>query len=302
MKAAIAAMLSLPLLASAQVAEPQAEELMQLAFPKWSDEEGGRVVSIPTSALTRGWDTRQGKQRKVAVVPRQVVRVAPERLLLLAAMTPVGDSGDPQVSHGTPIGLAAYTFKPGKDGWAVARRQEPFDLQGFEGRAEVDVVPLAPASQAAHVRWGSCWQGHCVEVFALYALAADGVKPQPLVLQKIKGSNVYARPDCVERLRGLMPGLAAPDGAGEQVAPGKCYAIEGRWEIAGAGAGAATGTSTGTSAAATPGALTLHFTGALSGASKQANEAAQRIDQSMKFEFRGGRYVPVSGSNPVPDA
>lgn len=290
MKAAIAALLSLPVLAVAQVAEPQPEELMQLAFPKWADEEGGRVVSIATGALTRGWDTRQGKRRKVLVVPRLVVRVAPDRLLLLAAMTPVGDSGDPQLSHGTPLGLAAYTFKPGKDGWAVARRQEPFDLQGFEGRAEVDVVPLAPAAQAAHVRWGSCWQGHCVELFALYALGADGVKPQPLLLQKIKGANVYSRPDCVERLRGLMPGLAAPDGAGGQAAPGKCYAIEGRWEIAAAGEGAS------------PGPLTLRFTGAMSGASKPGNAPAQRVEQTMKFEFRGGRYVPVSGSNPVPDA
>lgn len=293
MKTAIAALLSLPVLALAQVAAPQPEELMQLAFPKWSDEEGGRVVSIATSALTRGWDTRQGKQRKVLVVPRRVVRVAPERWLLLAAMTPVGDSGEPQVAHGTPLGLAAYTFKPGKDGWAVARRQEPFDLQGFEGRAEVDVVPLGAAAQAAqavHARWGSCWQGHCVEVFALYALGADGVKPQPLLLQKIKGANVYSRPDCVERLRGLLPGLAAPDGAREQPAPGKCYAIEGRWEIGAAGEGTS------------PGPLTLRFTGAISGASKLANAPAQRVEQSMTFEFRGGRYVPVSGSNPVPDA
>lgn len=296
MKLAIAALLSLPMLASAQATDPQPEELLQLAFPKWSDEEGGRVVAIPTSAVTRGWNTRQGKQRKVSIMPRQVVRVAPDRLLLLAAMTPAGDAGDPQVSHGTPIGLAAYTFKPGKDGWSVTRRQEPFDLQGFEGQAQMEVVPLASASQALHVRWGSCWQGHCVEVFALYALGADGVQAQPLVLQKIKGSNVYSRPDCVERLRGLLPGLTPPDGANEQVPPGKCYAIEGRWEIAPSAGGAN----------ATPGALTLRFTGAMSASmgtgSKQANAPAQRVDQTMKFEFRGGRYVPVSGSNPVPDA
>lgn len=254
MKAIIAALSALPLLASAQAAEPQAEELLQLAFPKWSDEEGGRVVPVPTSAVTRGWDTRQGKQRKVAIVPRQVVRVAPDRLLLLAAMTPVGAGGEPQVSHGTPVGLAAYTFKPGKDGWSVARRQEPFDLQGFEGQAQLEVVPLTPASQALHVRWGSCWQGHCVDVFALYALGADGVQAQPLVLQKIKGGNVYSRPDCVARLGGLLPGLA------------------------------------------------LRFSGAMSAATKQANTPAQRVDQVMKFEFRGGRYVPVSGSNPIPDA
>ncbi|WP_342117632.1 hypothetical protein [Pseudoduganella sp. OTU4001] len=284
MKPFIAALLAVPALASAQPADPQPEELLQIVFPKWADEEGGRVVSIPTSTVTRGWDTRQGKQRKVAIVPRQVVRVAPDRLVLLAAMTPVGESGDLQVSHGTPIGLSAYTFKPGKDGWQVARRQEPFDLQGFEGRVQMDVVPLPAAPHALHVSWGSCWQGHCVDLFALYAIGMDGVQAQPLVLQKIKGGNVYSRPDCVDRLGGLLPGLAPPDGADEKVPPGKCYAVEGRWEISGGGA------------------LTIRFKGAMSTASKQANEPARRVDQVMKFEFRGGRYVPVSGSNPVPDA
>lgn len=284
MKLALAAALALPALAAAQPSEPHAEELLQIAFPKWLDEEGGRSVAIPTSAVTRGWDTRQGKRRKVEIVPRQVLRVAPDRLLLLAAMTPVSEDGERQVAHGTPIGLAAYLFKPGKDGWKVARRQEPFDLQGFEGQAQLDVVPLSASSKALHVSWGSCWQGHCVDLFALYKIGPDGVQPQPLVLQKIKGSNVYARPDCVDRLGSLLPGMAPPDGRDERVPPGKCYAIEGRWEIAGSGA------------------LTLRFTGAMSPASKQANAPAQRIDQAMKFEFRGGRYVPVSGSNPVPDA
>lgn len=292
MKIALAVLLALPALAAAQPADPLPEELLQLAFPKWLDEEGGRVVTIPTSAVTRGWDTRQGKKRKVTIVPRHVVRVAPDRLLLLAAMTPVGDGGGLQVAHGTPIGLAAYTFKPGKDGWKVARRQEPFDLQGYEGQAKMDVVPLTVSTQALHVAWGSCWQGYCVDLFALYAIGGDGVQAQPLALQKINGGNVYARPDCFERLRGLLPDIAPGEGHEEKVPPGRCYAIQGRWDIA----------SAGSNAGGTPGMLTLRFSGAISNAGKQANAPAQRVEQTMEFEFRGGRYVPVSGSNPVPDA
>lgn len=293
MKRAFAAVCALPVLALAQVADPQPDELLQLAFPTWKDEEGGRVVSIPASAVTRGWDARQGKRRLVAVVPRQAVRVAPDRIVLLATMTPVHESGEPQIAHGTPVGLAAYTFKPGKNGWSVAKRQEPFDLQGFEGRAQMSLVPLTASAQALHVSWGSCWQGHCVDLFALYALGPDGVKAQPLLLQKINGGNVYARPDCVDRLRGIVQGLQPGDHAyaDEPVRPGRCYAIEGRWEV-----------TTAAASASTPGPLTLRFTGAISKAGKDANAPAQRIDQSMKFEFRGGRYVPVSGSNPVPDA
>jgi hypothetical protein len=46
----------------------------------------------------------------------------------------------------------------------------------------------------------------------------------------------------------------------------------------------------------------LSFKGAISRATKEANLPAQPVEQQMKFEFRGGRYVPVAGSNPVPDA
>lgn len=292
MKLVLAAVCALPVLALAQVADPQPEELLQLVFPQWKDEEGGRVVSIPASAVTRGWDTRQGKRRQVAVVPRQVLRVAPDRLMLLASMTPVDEGGAPQIAHGTPVGLAAYTFKPGKNGWSLAKRQEPFDLQGFEGRAQISLAQLTASTQALHVSWGSCWQGHCVDLFALYALGADGVKAQPLLLQKLNGGNVYARPDCVDRLRGIVQGLRPgdPAGANAPARPGSCYAIEGRWEVDAAASGT------------TPGPLTLRFTGAMSKAGKDANAPAQRIDQSMKFEYRGGRYVPVSGSNPIPDA
>jgi len=284
MKLAFAALLAVPVLALAQATEPQPDELLQIAFPKWTDEEGGRVQSIPSSAATRGWDMRQGKRRNVIVVPRQVVRVAPERIVLLAALTPASEGGAPQVSHGTPVGLSAYTFKPGKDGWKLTRRQEPFALQGYEGQAHMDVVSLSPKSQALRVTWGSCWQGHCLDQFALYAIDADGVKAKPLVLQKIKGGNVYSRPDCVDRLGGILPGMTLPEARDEKVPPGQCYAIEGKLEI---GQG---------------GSLTLHFSGAMSKSASQANAPAQRVDQAMKFEFRGGRYVPVSGSNPIPDA
>ncbi|SFF91070.1 hypothetical protein SAMN05518865_1062 [Duganella sp. CF458] len=286
MKPAIAVLLAVPALALAQVAEPQPDELLQIAFPKWKDEEGGRVQSIQTSAATRCWDARQGKKRNVIVVPRQAVRVAPDRIVLLVTLTPAGDGGVPQIAHGTPAGLAAYTFKPGKDGWKLAKRQEPFDLQGYEGRAQLGVLPLSPTKQGLHVTWGSCWQGHCVDLFALYSIGPDGVKPKPLLLQKIKGDNVYSRPDCVDRLAGVVQGLqpADPAYADDKVAPGRCYAIEGRWEVASAGA------------------LVLRFSGAMSKGGKEGNAPAQRIDQAMKFEFRGGRYVPVSGSNPVPDA
>lgn len=259
-------------------------ELLQIAFPKWKDEEGGRVQVVATGG-------KQGKKRNVIIVPRDVVRVGQDRLVLLAAMTPASDTGEPQVAHGTPSGLAAYTFKPGKNGWQLVKRQEPFDSQGFDGRAKMDIVSLTSTTQAVHVAWGSCWQGRCVDLFALYAIGADGVKPQPLVQQKIKGSNVYSRPDCVDRLGGLLSGMVLPDGRDEKMPPGRCYAVEGRWEI-----------PTRDSAASTPGTLTLHFKGAMSPATKQGSQPAQRIDQVMKFEFRGGRYVPVSGSNPVPDA
>lgn len=292
MNIVVAALLAAPVLATAQPAEPQPDELLQIVFPKWADEEGGRVQSIATGAVTRGWDTRQGRKRNVIVVPRQVVRVGPDRLVLLAALTPADDGGAPLVAHGTPVGLAAYVFKPGKDGWKVARRQEPFDLQGYEGEVQMDVVPLSAKAKALNVNWGSCWQGYCVDWFALYAIGVDGVKAPPLVLQKIKGGNIYSRDDCAERLGSIIPGMAQPQRHDDQAPPAECYAIEGRWEIAGAGV----------AKGAVPGPLTLRFTGAMSKADKHGSLPAQRVEQSMKFEFRGGRYVPVAGSNPIPDA
>ena len=123
-----------------------------------------------------------------------------------------------------------------------------------------------------------------------YRVGADGVQAQPLLVQKTAGKNLYSRPDCVDRLRDFLTPMAPPDGRDEQVPPGQCCAISAGWLI---GANRMPGS---------PGPLTLHFRGAISKANKDANLPAQVVDQHIKFEFRGGRYVPVSGSNPIPDA
>ena len=43
MKLPAFALCAAPLLAVAQAADPQPDELLQIAFPQWRDEEGGRV-------------------------------------------------------------------------------------------------------------------------------------------------------------------------------------------------------------------------------------------------------------------
>jgi len=294
MKLAIAALIVVPGLAIAQVPAPpqqlpQPDELLHIAFPKWLDEVGGRVQSIPATAVTQAWRSNQARQRipkgqarRVEVVPRHVLRVGQDRVLLVASMNPVLDEGATEVSHGTPTGLAAYIFAPGKNGWRLVKRQEPFALQGFDKPVQMDIVPLSTNAQALFVGYGSCRKGYCNDYFALYALGADGVKPAPLVQQPIGMDNVYTRPDCVDRLSSVVAGLDPADQDGHPPAPGVCEMISGRWELASKGA--------------VPGPLTLHFHG---GISRTGSTGADRIAQSMKFEYRGGRYVAVSGRNPV---
>jgi hypothetical protein len=285
-----AAFLAVAVPAAAQAPEedmPSKGDLIIVAFPTWSDDTAGRVQSIALTRLTQRWtpDTPpKAKQRKVIVEPTLVLRAAPGRFVLLATMQPADDDGGADWNHTTPAGLAAYTFTTSPAGWKLLKRQEPFDLKGFEGAARVEPVRLSKAAQGLVAEYGSCWQGYCGRWISVYEVGKDGVKPAGIADLPLAADNVYAHPDCVRRLRpelpGLRPGDPVKDAAG--VPPGECFRIEGRWNIE--------------EAETTPGAFIVDF----SGAQSAKDSPAQRIFGRLRYQWRGGRYEPGSGSNPVP--
>jgi hypothetical protein len=267
---------------------PSMGDLISAAFPKWTDDTDGRVQTIAESKLTQRWtgDTpSKAKQRKVIVEPTMVLRAAPGRYVLLATMQPAYDDGTAQWAHGTPAGLAAYTFTTSANGWKLLKRQEPFDLRGYEGAAHLEPVQLSATVQGVVAEYGSCWQGYCGRWISVYELGKDGVKPAAIANLALSADNVYARPDCVERLKSHLPRLTPgdPAGANDPVPPGRCFKIEGRWSIE--------------VSDNAPGAFVVSFGGADSG---KDGGAASRIEQSLRYQWRGARYERSSGSNPVP--
>jgi hypothetical protein len=266
---------------------PSMSDLLAVAFPKWADDTEGRMQTIAQTKLTQRWTSdapSKAKQRKVIVEPTLLLRAGPGRLVLLATMRPAGDDGAAQWSHGTPAGLAAYTFTTSPSGWKLLKRQEPFDLKGYEGAAHLEGVRLSGKVQGLVAEYGSCWQGYCGRWISVYEVGKDGVRPAGIADLPLAADNVYARPDCVKRLRPELPGLRRGDrvAEGDSVPPGDCFKIEGRWNIE--------------EAEAAPGAFLVDFSGAHSG----KDSAAQRISQRLRFQWRGTRYEPGSGSNPVP--
>lgn len=284
------AILAVAIPAAAQAPEegmPSVGDLIAVAFPKWADDSEGRVQAIPLTKLTQRWTPEtppQAKQRKVIVEPKLVLRAAPGRYVLLATMQPAADDGVAQWSHGTPAGLAAYTFSTSPAGWKLLKRQEPFDLKGFEGAAHVEAVRLSATVQGLVVEYGSCWQGSCGRWLSVYEVGKDGVKPAGIADMPLAADNVYARPDCVQRLRPELPGLRPGDPAANaaMAPPGDCFKIEGHWKIE--------------EAAATPGAFIVDF----SGAHSAQDHPAQRIFERLRYQWRGSKYETGSGVNPVP--
>jgi hypothetical protein len=284
------AVLAVAIPAAAQAPEedmPSMGELLAVAFPKWADDTEGRVQTIPLTKLTQRWTPETpptAKQRKVIVEPKLVLRAAPGRYVLLATMQPAADDGVAQWSHGTPAGLAAYIFTTSPAGWKLLKRQEPFDLKGYEGAAHVEPVRLSAAVQGLVVEYGSCWQGYCGRWLSVYEVGKDGVKPAGIADMPLSADNVHARADCVQRLRPELPGLRPGDVAANaaMAPPGDCFKIEGHWKIE--------------EAPATPGAFIVDF----SGAHSAKDHPAQRIFERLRYQWRGSKYETGSGVNPVP--
>jgi len=291
----LAITLAIALPAAAQTPDedmPSMGDLISLAFPKWSDDTEGHLQTIAQTKLIQNWSygtPPKAKQRKVLVEPVLVLRAAPGRFVLLATMLPASDDGGGMLNHSTPAGLAAYTFTTSATGWKLLKRQEPFDLRGFEGEAHLEPVRLSATTQGIVAEYGSCWQGNCGRWVSVYEVGKDGVKPAAIADLPVAADNVYARPDCVKRLRPELPGLRAgdPAAANDQVAPGECFKVDGRWSIE--------------ESETTPGAFIVDFSGATSApVGAEANGAPRRIGQRLRYQWRGTKYEYGSGTNPVP--
>lgn len=272
---------------------PAAEDLMVLAFPKWTDDSDGRLQAIKLNAVARGW-AGAGKSktatRLVIVQPKFATKLGPKRIALIATLVPAYADGTPDISHVQPLGIAAYIFTPSKAGWKLSARQEPFALHGFFGAADISQLQLAPDYPAVLAEYGSCWQGYCNSWISLYDFDARGVRAKPILQQAVEAQNIGALAGCAERLAPVMPGIrAASDGTEEDLRKAdaqRCIAVQGVLQVAQPERG--------------PGDMTIEFKGARSESVRGAPQPAEPIAQKMRFAYRAGKYEVESGQNPAP--
>ncbi|UGQ44746.1 hypothetical protein [Massilia endophytica] len=272
---------------------PAAEDLMVLAFPKWADDTEGRLQSITLNKMSRAWDggaPRKAKTRKVIVQPQFVTRLGPKRVSLIAKLLPASDDGTAEAAHVTPLGVAAYIFDTSSSGWKLVARQEPFALHGLFAEAQLTHVELARGRPAVLVEYGSCWQGYCNDWITLYEFNSKGVNTKPVLEQTLKADNLGALHGCPERLWSVLPGLRASDYVDEDekrlAAERRCISVRGMWRVE--------------PSDREPGDFAIDFKGARSESLRGAPQPAEKIEQSVRFVYRKGKYELESGENPAP--
>jgi hypothetical protein len=275
--------------ASASSSLPSPAQLAEQVFPGWSDNHAGRVqtVTLPggTGASYANWGS--GPTR-VIVDPKLVLRIDAEHVTLLVAMLPAGDDGKPAVTHLTPMGLAAYQFEKGANGWNVAGRQGVFAWRGFFGTANLRPVALATRRQGIGVEYGSCWEGYCGTWLALYELDRGVVRREPAVEMALSGTDIDGATDCLRRLQPLIKPRPQDPAARDDASPPAshdCYMIDSSWSVE--------------PARDQPGDLIIHYQGAMSRADAHAAPPTA-IDQRQVLRYGSGKYRAVSGFNPVP--
>jgi hypothetical protein len=272
---------------------PAAEDLMVLAFPKWTDDSDGRLQTIRVNAVARAWaggSKKKAATRQVIAQPKFVARLGPKRIALIATLVPAYADGTPDASHVQPLGLAAYIFTPSKAGWKLGARQEPFALHGFFGAAGVTPLQLAPEHPAVLAEYGSCWQGYCNSWVSLYDFDAKGGRVKPVLQQAVEAKNLGALPGCPERLAPVVPGIRAYSEGSEEdfraAEAKRCIAVQGVMHVAQSGR--------------EPGDITIEFTGGRSESLRGAPQAAEPIAQRMRFVYRKNKYEVEAGENPAP--
>ncbi|MGB9990749.1 hypothetical protein [Pseudoduganella rhizocola] len=272
---------------------PAPEELMALAFPKWTDDSDGRLQTIKVNAVARGWagaGKSRAATRQVIVQPKFATRLGPKRIALIATLAPAYADGTPDTSHAQPLGIAAYMFTPSKAGWKLSTRQEPFALHGFFGAADISELQLAPGHPAVLAEYGSCWQGYCNSWITLYDFDAKGVRAKPALQQTVEAQNTGALAGCPGRLAAVMPTLRpVSDGTEEDFRKAdaqRCISVKGAVQVAQAERG--------------PGDITIEFTGGRSESVRGVPQPAEAVAQKMRFVYRAGKYEVEAGRNPAP--
>lgn len=290
--AVLSACASVPCLGAGAQPLPTPAQLTALAFPGWSESTAGRVHSATLPPLPgtghgiyAGWTV--GTNR-VVVEPKLVLRTDPTHLTLVAGLVPAGDDGRANVTHATPLALAAYQFEQHGGTWGVSGRQGIFALRGFSGGAAVRDVALAARRSGVALEYGSCWQGYCGTWLAVYEVGRDAVRREPAVELALSGINVDSAADCQRRLAPLVKPHAqdhiARDDGGTPDSH-DCYAIESSWAI--------------DATHEQPGDLTVRYQGAISRAESYAGPPAA-VDQRQVLRYGNGKYRAISGFSPVP--
>ena len=253
-------------------------ELMALVFSGWQDGQPLNrpdIVQLPEIGNDGNAVPGTETEQKAQVSPREVVRLDDTHAVMLTETVPLDEQGQPMTGHVSGAWLGAYFFEQGPDGWALTKRSDAVDYQGFSGSlGSTQVERIAPQRFVLTVTNGSCWQGNCGRWLAAYELGTGEVR-EILDSIPLAASNLGADEACEQVLDGKAP---------ETPPRGECFDVSGTPEFA-------LGTDE------EPGELRIAFSGKRTTGAKAR---LQSVDSTTVYAYRRNAYVLTEGRNPVP--
>ena len=244
---------------------------MREAFPDW----GGQKAFVTEIAAENPKDG----STIVAILPEFVVALDDTHRVLVTR-SPLSDEGG-RVGGGHPMpgAVGGYWFVARGGRWFVTRREDAMLWDGAMGEVgAIAPLDLGASHHAITVTNGDCHQGACTEWVDVIELAPD---KSHLALGGLQLASRYDGFDgrCSDFLTGGKAALA--------VGPGDCVDISGKWHLE-------------PNADAAWPDMVVTFTGHELARDPAASAVASKaVDETQVLRYKAGKYVPVSGRNPV---
>lgn len=257
--------------------------LMQAVFPGWTAKgkaqlqnlQVRREVANSISSQDKGTGPVAGAE---LVKPLFVVRLADDQAVMVTETHQADEHGAPDDCHACSAGFGAYQFQRDGERWVLTKRDDVFVYAGSHGTASANVIKLASNMFALAIESGGCWQGYCGSWLDLFELTPAGAHSLTGKAINVSADNGGASTAC--------DGAEEADAEEGAVNATGCFQVQGKWAIDASGP--------------LPGALTLSFTGSTRNVENGKLQSARSVDGTQVLKYQAGKYVVVSGVNPVP--
>lgn len=259
--------------------------LMQLAFPGWAASGPSQKQKLHITADFSQKTDAQGKAQddieERSLEPQFVVRLSDDDATLIFRSHKLDEHGEVDLCMGCVVDYGAVQFHRRDDKWYLSNRQDVFMATGDRGSGDTpEIIKLAQHVFALKVTEVAEQMGEEDDMVDLYELTPAG--PHELLDKNITGSyNIDgATPvDCTD------PTVLDKGKEFKPEEDTQCAHIDMKWHL--------------DASAETRGDLTLKFSGLVRNQGKDKQYHFHRIDAQQVWRYQGGKYVVLSGENPV---